>query len=338
MNLKENMAVKKLVEHPENKKLFKDIKDTNPTFWLEFIDSIKTFGVIEPLIVNRESMQVRSGNQRLKAAIEIGLETVPVLMVDKTDKDDEIARMIASNVFRRTIDPFSMFEYIGRLRKGTSVQTEPSKNKLSKDLHKSNRFISAADIFKDMPKEQKESLEEWFHEKAEGAKAKSEGELIAMIKNMQLNETTLKEEIESREGERVELELEKKESKLKVEELEEDITKKEKEISDLINTDYESELEGKEAEIDKKEFQIAKLSQEQRKLKEKIIELRESPDINIYLKDSYEKLLAINVTLRSIMQNRDALNPVIFKQFGDALKVTFDIIKEPNKKEQRSLS
>ena len=62
----------------------------------------------------------RGRNQRLKAAIELELETVPVLLVDETTSDDEIRKMISSNVFRRSIDPFAMFEYIGRLRKPSS--------------------------------------------------------------------------------------------------------------------------------------------------------------------------------------------------------------------------
>ena len=57
----------------------------------------------------------------MKAAIELELETVPVLLVDETTSDDEIRKMISSNVFRRSIDPFAMFEYIGRLRNPTRV-------------------------------------------------------------------------------------------------------------------------------------------------------------------------------------------------------------------------
>ena len=146
MNYKENMAVSKLMEHPENKKLFKDIKETNPTFWLEFLDSIRQDGIIEPLIVNKNTMQVRSGNQRLKAALELGLETVPVLLIDETTTDDEIRKMISSNVYRRTIDPFAMFEYIGRLRKKSDFQK--SSREVAKEVHKKTTFVKASDIWR----------------------------------------------------------------------------------------------------------------------------------------------------------------------------------------------
>ena len=175
MNYKENMAVSKLMEHPENKKLFKDIKETNPTFWLEFLDSIREDGIIEPLIVNKNTMQVRSGNQRLKAAVELGIETVPVLLIDETTTNDEIRKMISSNVFRRSIDPFAMFEYIGRLRLKTDDHPKISKEKIRSEIHKDKNFISASEIFKNLPKEQQTSLREWFDEQAEGEKPKIEG-------------------------------------------------------------------------------------------------------------------------------------------------------------------
>ena len=84
--------------------------------------------------------------------------------------------MISSNVFRRTIDPFAMFGYIGRLRtKSTPVQPIVTKEQIKKQIHKSPRFINAADIFKDLPEEQQEALREWFDEQAEGEKPKIEG-------------------------------------------------------------------------------------------------------------------------------------------------------------------
>ena len=328
MNLRENMSINKLIEHPENKKLFKDIKETNPTFWAEFVDSIKQDGVIEPLIVNRETMQVRSGNQRLKAAIELGLETVPVLLIDETTTDDEIRKMISSNVFRRTIDPFAMFEYIGRLRKPASSSSPVvPQSQIKKKIHKNNEFMTASDIFNDLPKGQQEALEEWFNEKAEGEKAKSEGELIITIRNMKLNKTTLMEELSKAKTEQTELEDYYGQLKKEKEEVDAKII----DLEELRDIDSEEELEQRDMEINK-------LLKDKVKLKEKIKELKESPDINLYLIESVKKLLDINVTLRSIMQNQDALNPVKLQEFSDALKVTVAIIKGINKKELRSLS
>ena len=271
----------------------------------------------------------RGRNQRLKAAIELELETVPVLLVDPDiDSDDEIRKMISSNVFRRTIDPFAMFGYIGRLRtKSTPVQPIVTKEQIKKQIHKSPRFINAADIFKDLPEDQQEALDEWYHEKSENEKAISEGELIATIQNMKLNKTTLMEELSKAKTEQTE--LEDYYDKLKKEK--EEVDAKIIDLEELRDIDSEEELEQRDMEINK-------LLKDKVKLKEKIKELKESPDINLYLIESVKKLLDINVTLRSIMQNQDALNPVKLQEFSDALKVTVAIIKGINKKELRSLS
>ena len=142
------IATDKLIEHPENKRLFKDIRDTNPSFWIEFKESIKQFGVLEPLIVNEDTMEVRSGNQRLKAAIELGIEELPIVLITDEDSEIEIKKMIASNVYRRTIDAFSMFEYIGKLRNDV---TNVTYRDIAKEIHKDKSFISAADIFNKLP-------------------------------------------------------------------------------------------------------------------------------------------------------------------------------------------
>ena len=339
MNYKENMQASKLIEHPKNKKLFKDIKETNPTLWAEFVDSIRQDGIIEPLIVNKNTMQVRSGNQRLKAAIEIGLEIVPVLLIEETTTDDEIRKMISSNVFRRTIDPFAMFEYIGRLRKSSLEKKKTPITEIAKKLHKSTDFVCATDIINAMPEEQQEALKEWFNEQAEGEKAKSEGELIAMIKNMEVNQNTLEEELKDKEEKLQQIRYDKdelQEEKEKVSELisgyELDIKEKEGEIRDLEelkDVNLEEELDSRDAEINK-------LLEGQRKLKEKIKELKETPDINVYLIDSVKKLLDINVTLRSIMDNMDALNPIKLKEFRDALKITSSIINGTKNKSSKN--
>ena len=56
--------------------------------------------------------------------------------------------MIASNVYRRTIDAFSMFEYIGKLRNDV---TNVTYRDIAKATHKNHNFASAADIFNKLP-------------------------------------------------------------------------------------------------------------------------------------------------------------------------------------------
>lgn len=83
---------------------------------------------------------------------------------DTTDSGLDAARAIANNpevvaqviLYRRTIDAFAMFEYIGILRKGGS-QEPLSKNKTAETAHKHKDFVSAADIFNALPEDQREA-------------------------------------------------------------------------------------------------------------------------------------------------------------------------------------
>ncbi|MGH2331153.1 ParB N-terminal domain-containing protein [Thermoanaerobacter mathranii] len=62
-----------LKEHPSNREFFDDIQGER---WQEFVESIKTSGIIVPLIITQDYVVI-SGNQRLKAARELGLKEVP---------------------------------------------------------------------------------------------------------------------------------------------------------------------------------------------------------------------------------------------------------------------
>jgi len=72
-----------LKEHSRNKEFFDDIQGER---WQEFVESIKTSGIIVPLIVTQDYVVI-SGNQRLKAAKEIGLKEVPCEVRTYEDRD-----------------------------------------------------------------------------------------------------------------------------------------------------------------------------------------------------------------------------------------------------------
>ncbi|ERM91493.1 hypothetical protein O163_09970, partial [Caldanaerobacter subterraneus subsp. yonseiensis KB-1] len=72
-----------LKEHPRNKEFFDDIQGER---WQEFVESIKTSGIIVPLIITQDYVVI-SGNQRLKAAKELGLKEVPCEIRTYEDKD-----------------------------------------------------------------------------------------------------------------------------------------------------------------------------------------------------------------------------------------------------------
>lgn len=52
------------------------------------LKSVKKEGILEPLTVNKKTMTVLNGNQRLKVAMQLGLTEVPVQYMDVEEKDE----------------------------------------------------------------------------------------------------------------------------------------------------------------------------------------------------------------------------------------------------------
>jgi ParB-like chromosome segregation protein Spo0J len=72
-----------LKEYPRNREFFDDIQGER---WQEFVESIRTSGIIVPLIITQDYIVI-SGNQRLKAAKELGLKEVPCEIRTYEDSD-----------------------------------------------------------------------------------------------------------------------------------------------------------------------------------------------------------------------------------------------------------
>ncbi len=72
----------------------------------ELIDSIKEHGIFQPLIVTREGVnfQLIAGERRLKAAIELSLKTVPVI-VRKADEQKKLELALLENLQREDLSP-----------------------------------------------------------------------------------------------------------------------------------------------------------------------------------------------------------------------------------------
>ncbi len=51
-------------------------------------DSVEEFGMVDPIVVN-DDMTVIGGHQRLKAAISLGWETVPCIVLSLSKKDEK---------------------------------------------------------------------------------------------------------------------------------------------------------------------------------------------------------------------------------------------------------
>jgi len=98
--------VSKLKEHPENKRLFNPLEGAD---YERLKSDIKKNGIHDSLIVTEEEKSgiriVLAGYNRFKAARELGLKNVPVLVKAFESKEDEIHFIIRDNLHRRQLKP-----------------------------------------------------------------------------------------------------------------------------------------------------------------------------------------------------------------------------------------
>jgi len=88
--------------HPENANLFDKIDNETLGRWEPFIDDIKQNGIHDPIIVRISDMTILTGHRRHKAAIELGLNKVPVrYLTGDLSNDDSIKFMVRDNAQRR---------------------------------------------------------------------------------------------------------------------------------------------------------------------------------------------------------------------------------------------
>jgi hypothetical protein len=94
-----------LVSHLKNNEFFDDITGDN---WKEFLESVKTSGVIEPIVITQDKIIV-SGHQRVRACKELNITEVPCRIKiyedgEKWSKDDLIVKeLLETNLRQRGI-------------------------------------------------------------------------------------------------------------------------------------------------------------------------------------------------------------------------------------------
>lgn len=91
------MKVSELTPHPKNDYFFDDMEGQK---WKEFIQSVKTSGVIEPVVCTQDKVIV-SGHQRTRACIEENIEYVMCDIRIYDNEDDVIKDLIETNVRQR---------------------------------------------------------------------------------------------------------------------------------------------------------------------------------------------------------------------------------------------
>lgn len=91
------MKVNDLIPHPRNTEFFDDMTGEK---WNEFLESVKTSGVIEPIVITQDKVIV-SGHQRVRACKELGIDEVLADMRSYENKDAILKDLIETNIRQR---------------------------------------------------------------------------------------------------------------------------------------------------------------------------------------------------------------------------------------------
>lgn len=91
------MKIEELKPHPRNSEFFDDMSGDK---WKEFLESIKTSGVIEPIVITQDKVIV-SGHQRVRACKELGITEIMTEMRSYDSEDKIIKDLLETNVRQR---------------------------------------------------------------------------------------------------------------------------------------------------------------------------------------------------------------------------------------------
>lgn len=91
-----------MIPHPNNKKYFDDISGE---MWTIYVNDIADSGIRTLIIADRSTRYIIHGHQRTRAALELGLESVPVIWRDYKNPEEAEDDLIRDNVMGRDL-PF----------------------------------------------------------------------------------------------------------------------------------------------------------------------------------------------------------------------------------------
>lgn len=90
----------------------------------KLMNSLETFGYIDPIIVNKHNMNIVGGNQRYHAMRELGWDEVDVVFIDEPNLDKEKAMNIALNKISGEWDMEKLIEITDELKLNEFVDVD----------------------------------------------------------------------------------------------------------------------------------------------------------------------------------------------------------------------
>lgn len=93
----QQININALKPHPRNNEFFDDMSGEK---WKEFLESIKTSGVIEPIVATTD-MVIVSGHQRVRACKELGIDSIMCEIKSYNTEDSIIKDLLETNIRQR---------------------------------------------------------------------------------------------------------------------------------------------------------------------------------------------------------------------------------------------
>jgi len=141
-------------------------KNFNEESLKELANSIKEYGILQPLIVSRVEKetpygqsveyQLIAGERRLRAAQLIGLEKVPVIIRPSGEERQKLEAAIIENIQRTDLNPLETARSFAKLAEEFGL----SQREIAERVGKSRAYIANALRLLDLPSEAQRALEE----------------------------------------------------------------------------------------------------------------------------------------------------------------------------------
>lgn len=294
----QNISINSLKPHEKNDYFFDDMTGSK---WSEFIESIRTSGVIEPIVVTRD-FTIVSGHQRVRACKELGITEIPARVKDYADEDAIIKDLLETNVRQRgNIDGSAL--KLGRIiteleriygiqHGGDRISTSPMGNLVSQDelfdmLGISSSSYHRAKSLLDLIPELQESLED--------------GNISASAASRLLARLSKEEQIAVFAAMPKDVKLSQREVKEYIDEIREEDAEDFEDMQKRIKQ-VNSELEKAKAEIQNAKLEVAQVRREMERADRDVAgEIINKLNLSeLQLRDEYEKHEKTKIQLRNI--------------------------------------
>ena len=169
---------------------FQPRKKFNEENLLELVESIREHGVIQPLIVRDVdgNLELIAGERRWRACQKLGLEEVPVIVREASDKD-VVEMALIENLQREDLNPIEEAEAYARLSREFGLKQDEIAQRVGKNRATVSNAIRLLDLEIGVRDLVSQALLSPGHAKAIlGLKGKAEQKLVAdMVLKRQLN-------------------------------------------------------------------------------------------------------------------------------------------------------